>query len=170
MKQQQQPLGAHSHVQNVAGLVISSSQDIDQDYFFSTIQGQKNLNVAGGGPRSEWIGAGGCIDLGRYAEDVDRWTHWDEDRSRYFIDGPKDAWERVLIELADGIIDVIPLTSGYSRDVHGRLVFTKNPLGVGWIDSSLSLQKVKRDEFSSRVVNYTLASDHSIQVIRLKLK
>jgi len=155
----------------VSGLVISASQDIDQEYYLSMIQGQKNKNVTGGGPKSEWIGAGGCIDGGGYIENGgEKWTHWDEDRARYFIQGPDDAWERLLVELADGIIDVIPLSSGYSRDVHGRLVFYKNPLRQGWMDTSTPIQKIKRDgshEFSTQVVNFAF-SEHSIQVFRLK--
>ena len=159
-----------THDFQVDGLVISSSQDIDQQYFLSTIQAQKNLSVTGGGPRSEWIGAGGCVDLGRFADEVDRWTHWDEDRARYFLQGANEAWERSLVELADGIIDVIPLSSGYSRDVHGRLVFTENKCGQGWMDSPGPAQKLKRDGshgFFSSVVNYSFG-DNAIQVFRLR--
>lgn len=33
-------------------------------------------------------------------------------------------WERQLVEMADTVIDVVPLASGYSREAHGRLLFT----------------------------------------------
>ena len=33
-------------------------------------------------------------------------------------------WERQLVEMADIVVDVVPLSSGYSREVHGRLIFT----------------------------------------------
>ena len=33
-------------------------------------------------------------------------------------------WERSLVELADSIVDVTLLSSGYSRDVHGRLTIS----------------------------------------------
>jgi hypothetical protein len=32
-------------------------------------------------------------------------------------------WEHALVEFADTIVDVTPLLSGYSREVHGRLIF-----------------------------------------------
>ena len=37
-------------------------------------------------------------------------------------------WERNLIEFANWIVDVVPLSSGYSREAHGRLVFTSRAL------------------------------------------
>eukprot|EP00429_Kryptoperidinium_foliaceum_P052649 CAMPEP_0176086300 /NCGR_PEP_ID=MMETSP0120_2-20121206/43198_1 /TAXON_ID=160619 /ORGANISM="Kryptoperidinium foliaceum, Strain CCMP 1326" /LENGTH=302 /DNA_ID=CAMNT_0017420129 /DNA_START=111 /DNA_END=1015 /DNA_ORIENTATION=- len=43
-------------------------------------------------------------------------------------------WERV-IESNDIFVDVVPLSSGYSREAHGRLVFTETPCGRGWGNS-----------------------------------
>jgi Elongator subunit Iki1 len=60
-------------------------------------------------------------------------------------------WERTLVEFADWVVDVVPLASGYSRETHGRLVFTartptlKEPL----------------------VMNYCL-QDTGVSVIRLR--
>lgn len=34
-------------------------------------------------------------------------------------------WERSLVELSDTVVDVVPLASGYSREAHGRLNFTR---------------------------------------------
>lgn len=38
--------------------------------------------------------------------------------------GSSAPWERSLLEFVDWVVDVLPLTSGYSREAHGRLVFT----------------------------------------------
>ena len=46
------------------------------------------------------------------------------------------AWERNLVELADGIVDVMPLQSGFSLEAHGRLVFTERKGGRGWRDAA----------------------------------
>lgn len=40
-------------------------------------------------------------------------------------------WESALAESADGIVDVVPLASGYSRHAHGRLIFTERHRGWG---------------------------------------
>jgi hypothetical protein len=37
------------------------------------------------------------------------------------------CWEQGLVEIADQVVDVIPMASGYSSNVHGRLVVTKSP-------------------------------------------
>ena len=37
-----------------------------------------------------------------------------------------------LYEIADGIVDVSPLESGYARDVLGRLSFVTTWSGKGW--------------------------------------
>jgi hypothetical protein len=34
---------------------------------------------------------------------------------------PALSWEQAIMELADSIIDITPLSSGYSREVHGRI-------------------------------------------------
>jgi hypothetical protein len=49
-------------------------------------------------------------------------------------------WERALVELADGVMDVLPLTSGYTRELHGRIVLTRMPLGRGWEDDPSTVQ------------------------------
>lgn len=60
-------------------------------------------------------------------------------------------WERTLVELADWIVDVVPLASGYSRDTHGRLVFTartpapKEPLVMNYClhDTGVSVIRLR---------------------------
>mmetsp|Transcript_12767 Transcript_12767/g.18188 ORF Transcript_12767/g.18188 Transcript_12767/m.18188 type:complete len:150 (-) Transcript_12767:35-484(-) len=75
-------------------------------------------------------------DLGRNEIDEDggnaAYTGEDRNASLYLHFGPSLAWERALVELADGIIDVSPLPSGYSREAHGRLIFTERIGGKGW--------------------------------------
>ena len=61
-----------------------------------------------------------------------RSTHWFggtmDNADDGIDDGSKDddecPWERQLVEMADTVVDVVPLASGYSREVHGRLIFT----------------------------------------------
>ena len=96
------------------GLVIRHSLDLDQDL----IQKRQDVDHSSGNTRAKttlWVGAGGSS------------RHEDETNNSSYI-----PWERHLMELADGIIDVLPLTSGYSREAHGRLVFTERPGGRGW--------------------------------------
>lgn len=61
------------------------------------------------------VEAGGLIDP--------RSTHWfgAGDDPKKLGDIP---WERQLVELADTIVDVVPLANGYTREAHGRLVIT----------------------------------------------
>ena len=60
-------------------------------------------------PRSsDWFGAGGNVA-----------TNASNSKE------PNNApWERSLVELADTVVDVVPLASGYTREAHGRLIFT----------------------------------------------
>ncbi|GAX21333.1 hypothetical protein FisN_1Lh169 [Fistulifera solaris] len=51
-----------------------------------------------------WIGAGGVMEH----------------------PSPKPVWETTLVELADYIVDVLPLQSGYTREAQGRIVLSEN--------------------------------------------
>lgn len=56
-------------------------------------------------PENEWIGhGGGGTDMTH--------THLPH------------AWESSLVEIADWMVDVLPLQSGYSREAHGRILLT----------------------------------------------
>jgi hypothetical protein len=57
-----------------------------------------------------WVGAGGS-KAGRPPSDGDDVI----------------CWEQGLVEIADQVVDVIPMASGYSSNVHGRLVVTTSP-------------------------------------------
>jgi hypothetical protein len=78
-------------------LVVRCSNDMDN----MSIQ-EEDASVTNSHRNVDWVGAGG------------RRMH-----AVTFI-----PWERTLIEFANWIVDVVPLASGYSREAHGRLVFT----------------------------------------------
>ena len=65
----------------------------------------------------------------------------------------------------DTIVDVIPLISGYSREAHGRLVFSECPGGRGWGDSSK--QQPQSASWNKLVINYSL-NDNGVRAIRLR--
>ena len=62
--------------------------------------------------KSNWVGAGGSVQNDDNEEKI--------------------PWERSLVQVADGIVDVVPLASGYTREAHGRLLFSEVPAGRGW--------------------------------------
>jgi hypothetical protein len=72
--------------------------------------------------------------------------------------------DRTLVEWADWVVDVVPLSSGPSREAHGRIVFTRRIH-----DSTQSQAQAKKSQSQETVVvfNYCL-HDTSVQVIRLK--
>ena len=53
-----------------------------------------------------------------------------EEKSNYQLSSIAHKWG--LYEMADGIVDVSPLESGYARDVLGRLSFLTTHHGRGW--------------------------------------
>ena len=82
---------------------------------------------------NEWIGNGGAD----------------------FVKNPiSHPWETSLVELADWVVDVLPLQSGYTREAHGRLLLT--PL------TTLGGRSPAR-------YNYCL-TDHAVFAIRLTSK
>jgi hypothetical protein len=72
-------------------------------------------------------------------------------------------WEDSLVDLADGVIDAVPLTSGYSREAHGRITWTDIPGGQGWHDS------LQKSTSSSGVVNYCI-TDAGVHAVRIQGK
>jgi hypothetical protein len=72
-----------------------------------------------------------------------------------------------LVELADGVIDVVPLASGFAKDVHGRLIFTsKWGAGLGWKKNDNS--STAKNNFSTTLVNFC-CSDAGVRAIRLRV-
>lgn len=65
------------------------------------------VSCSGDGPdeTSSWVGAGGGRD--------------ENSRSDESL-----SWESSLMELADWVVDVVPLATGMSRNVHGRMIIT----------------------------------------------
>ncbi|KAI2496913.1 hypothetical protein MHU86_17606 [Fragilaria crotonensis] len=82
---------------NSSRLVVRCSNDMD-----SISNQDDDASVRNPHQSADWVGAGG------------RRTH-----AVTVI-----PWERKLTEFANWIVDVVPLASGYSREAHGRLVFT----------------------------------------------
>lgn len=96
---------------------------------------------------------------------------------------PSIVYRCGLYELADGIVDVSPLESGYARDVLGRLSFVTPWSGKGWWGSSNSSGAAgvgvggsnrgagNKDDvngnYSSLCVNYR-CDDSGVRVMRLR--
>lgn len=141
-----------------AGLVILASHDLDQEhYIHSTNQEQRSV---AGNKKLQYIGAGGRGML----HDSETMAGLELDAG-YELD--EMVWERALVELADGIVDVVPLASGFAKDVHGRLVFTSRlGGGLGWKKEDKASQA--KNNFSTTLVNYC-CSDAGIRAIRLRV-
>jgi len=147
---------------NDTGLVLRASHDLDQEHYLSTNQEQKSVT---GNKVLNYIGAGGKGML-----------HDSESLARLELGAQYEleemVWERALVELADGVIDVVPLSSGFAKDVHGRLVFTSRwGAGLGWRnnDDSTSLSSsTTKTNFSTTLVNFC-CSDAGVRAIRLRV-
>jgi hypothetical protein len=59
--------------------------------------------------------------------------------------GSSAPWERSLLEYVDWVVDVLPLTSGYSREAHGRLVFTS----IGGVSRALMNYRIEESTISA---------------------
>jgi len=94
------------------GLVVRYSQDLDQERSSgaSTVAG---ASVEQRSRQPDWVGAGGKGQRQAQQQDC-------------------VPWERSLVEVADCLVDVTPLASGYTREAHGRLLFTAVAAGRGW--------------------------------------
>ncbi len=138
------------------GLVLLASHDLDQEnYIHSTDQGKRNVT---GSKKMQYIGAGGRGIL----HDAESMAGLELDSAYEFGDIP---WERSLVELADGIVDVIPLASGFAKDVHGRLVFTSRTI-CGWnFDKDTARPS---NHFLTTMVNYC-CTDAGVRAIRLRV-
>ena len=158
--------------QGCASMAILCSTDADQDRHLTAAArkgGGVAVNVAGGGSaKSTWIGAGSD---GMAVE---------QEYQQIVVGGAAGAWERNLVELADGIVDVMPLQSGFSLEAHGRLVFTERKSGRGWRDAASAgggrhntttarptSSAAGAPAFLTTVVNYC-CEDSSIKAFRLR--
>jgi len=153
-------------------LAVLCSNDIDQEYYLnSTQQSHRNTNVTGG-KIVQYIGGSGRGILCDSEE-----MSILEQRSIYELE-QQNVWERSLIEISDGIVDVVPLTSGFARDVHGRLLFTERLGSMGWKDAndaigtrtggSMNVTNTRKSNFSTTVVNFC-CHDNGVRAIRLRV-
>jgi hypothetical protein len=116
------------------GSIIRCSVDFDQMAY----QRLKNEEQRGGIDQSGWIGAGGLAIQTEINDQLSSSQH----PSSCVI-----PWERYLVDhstIIDGIIDVLPLPSGFSREAHGRLIFSEPPNSRrGWGGSNSGLISMK---------------------------
>jgi hypothetical protein len=139
------------------GLAIRCSHDVDQEFYKQKQLDGQNRNNNDNAANVGWVGLGGLCN-----NDNNNQIHG-------YV-----PWERYLTELADGIVDVMPLTSGYSREVHGRLIFTVHPVGRGWNEPSVGAgggtRRNNHDNgllWTSLAINYAIA-DNGVRAIRLR--
>ena len=139
------------------GFVFLASHDLDQEhYMHSTDQEKRSVT---GSKKLQYIGAGGWGML----HDAETMAGMELDAGYEF---DEIVWERSLVELADGVVDVIPLASGFAKDVHGRLVFTSRMGGGCWKNENDTSRT--QNNFLTTLVNYC-CTDAGIRAIRLRV-
>jgi len=149
-------------------LLMKCSFDAGQEYSLGGFEEEESdgRNSSSGTPNNAnmWVGSGGD-QINVVAE---------SQSSRH--GRPHRPWENSLVELADGIIDVVPLQSGFSKEAHGRLIFSERKGGQGWQDvnhNDLDLGPRRPTAasslsgFSTSVINYA-CTDTAIKAIRLR--
>lgn len=124
-----------------SSLALLCSHDIDQEQYITKASQEKKNTSVSGGTKSQYIGGGGrgilldskelsLLEQNALYELQHGGGGEDDNEAHGNI---ASCWERHLVELADGIVDVVPLASGFARDVHGRLIFTERAgSGLGW--------------------------------------
>eukprot|EP00980_Cylindrotheca_fusiformis_P009083 scaffold1965_cov110-Cylindrotheca_fusiformis.AAC.6 len=127
------------------GILIRCSHELDQALLNQTDEDFEK-------DQSGWLGAGGL-------------AHRTAVRDTQLHSIP---WER-SIEAVDGIVDVVPLTSGYSREAHGRLVFSEVAGGRGWGERTTSQQvQTGANAWNKLLFNYCI-HDNGVRAIRLRV-
>ena len=160
---------------NPFSFTILCSNDMDQEYYLATTNQEQSNKSVTGAKHSQYIGAGGRGVLLTSPE-----LALLEQRASYELSVGEDndfpVWERTLVELADGIVDVTPLPSGFARDIMGRLVFTERKGGLGWIGdkaedteqrSKPNPVSIGTSKFSSQIVNFS-CTEGGVRAIRLR--
>lgn len=132
------------------GILIRASSQLDQE-----LLNQSEEDFAK--DQSGWLGAGGLAHRLVKRQVQQDWI----------------PWERSLLESMDGVVDVLPLTSGYSRETHGRLIFSKLPSGRGWSESSSNAANNSSNAASASwnklIFNYCI-HDNGVKAIRLRVQ
>uniref|UniRef100_A0A6U9VQQ9 Uncharacterized protein n=1 Tax=Pseudo-nitzschia australis TaxID=44445 RepID=A0A6U9VQQ9_9STRA len=139
------------------GFIIRCSGDVDQ--MLHKIEGSEGKDHSG------WVGAGGLAHKQAVNDTINRTLV---------------PWERALEESVDVIVDVLPLLSGFSREAHGRLIFSKTPNGRGWKNvqstrnnnpSAFALgstnSKTAGSKWNKLIFNYCI-QDNGARAIRLR--
>lgn len=127
------------------GILIRVSHELDQ-----ALLNQSEEEFAK--DQSGWVGAGGLAHrLGRRQDQQD-WI----------------PWERSLLESMDGVVDVLPLKSGVSREAHGRLIFSEVPSGRGWSKSNANTSNAG-SAWNKLLFNYCI-HDNGVKAIRLRVQ
>ncbi|MGK3760475.1 MAG: hypothetical protein ACI8RD_012792 [Bacillariaceae sp.] len=142
------------------GLIIRCSGDVDQMSY--KISGNEENDHSG------WAGAGGLA----HKMAINNTIH------QTLI-----PWERALEESVDAIVDILPLPSGFSREAHGRLIFSETPNGRGWgrnfhksnnksnsmsaSQSRISTSSKTNTNWNKLIFNYSI-QDNGARAIRLR--
>jgi hypothetical protein len=136
---------ALSHNMPGLGTIMRCSNDVDQLAM--------KILANEGKDQSGWVGAGGL---------------YQKEHLKYNITQNIVPWERSLETAVDAIVDVLPLPSGFSRDAHGRLIFTETPGGRGWGQQDpLRKSGCVNQVWNKLIINYCV-QDSGVRAIRLR--
>ena len=141
----------------------------------NSMEGQKHLRSEYSRLLRPWLGCGSGIS-----------NHVDGDRStciaqleekcNYLSLSPDSVpsflYRSGLYEVADGIVDVSPLQSGYARDVLGRMAFVPTWCGQGWWGKGREGNALTNKEgidgtYASLGVNYR-CDESGVRIMRLR--
>ena len=135
------------------GLMMRCSLELDQTLL-------KSAQIDESHDKTGWLGAGGLSHREATKRARQNWI----------------PWER-MIEFMDIVVDVVPLNSGYSREAHGRLIFTEYPGGRRWSGPTTASGKTKDQQgqastppslaWNKFVINYCL-QESGVRAIRLR--
>lgn len=113
----------------------------------NTLEREKNSTAK----PTQWAGAGGELDA----------------QCRISQDG-EIILENILAELADGVVDVLPLPSGFSREAHGRLLLTEVLGAKGW-NHGRNLGDSRSNASTKFMLNY-FCDESDVKAIHLRTK
>jgi hypothetical protein len=133
------------------GVIIRCSGDLDQMLY--RIESNERKDHSG------WFGTGGLSHKQAIHDKL----------YRTFV-----PWERAVEESVDAIIDVLPLLSGFSREAHGRLIFSETPNGRGWKNfhsrsSNPPHNRTKSTDWNKLIFNFRI-QDNGARAIRLRAR
>ncbi len=141
----------------------------------NSMEGQKHLRSEYSRLLRPWLGYGSGISNN---VDGDRTTSIAqlEEQCNFFSLSPDSVpsflYRSGLYEVADGIVDVSPLQSGYARDVLGRMAFVPTWCGQGWWGKGREGNALTNKEgidgtYASLGVNYR-CDESGVRIMRLR--